>query len=315
MKNHHFKSILLCGLVLISNLYSQTTTFRLEWNPVLLDTLGNEEALPVTYWIYGDSLCSSQLDEENFLTATKDTVFEHQVEQGRNYFYRILAVDEWGNRSVITKKTGNTPYVLSQIKIFLEGAFRENGDSMYISPDMFNLMPLQSPYSESNRMVPAHSNNTIDWILVSIYENPQDPSVYDRAFLLQTDGWLADIGNENTVLGFAGVDSGSYYVQVRHRNHAFILSNQTDLTKTPGAINFAGDQSTHHASSTAKQLKTNIWGIISGDLDQDGAVNNADYALWLDQARHSTTGYSGADLNFDGFVTTSDYTLWWRNSQ
>ncbi len=50
--------------------------------------------------------------------------------------------------------------------------------------------------------------------------------------------------------------------------------------------------------------------IPSGDYNQDGFVDAADYSVWRDQVGESVTPGTNGDGNFDGQVDQADYQLW-----
>lgn len=318
MNKHCQNTLIFIALLLIAAVtagQAQTVTYRLCWDAVTTDTSAQTENGPITYWIYGDSLCSTPLQEDHFIAATTDTTYEHQVLSGTNYFYRVLAVDQFGNRSAETEKTGNVPFVLSEMRLFLEGPFNSEADSMQTALRYWQNLPLHSPYLQSNRSVSAHKENTVDWVLVSLYENVNDPPVYNNAFLLAANGWLSESTAENHFIGFADVDTGSYSIQIRHRNHLRIRSTPVQLNKTSKTINFVENHSLYHSLSEVKKIKTNTWVLKAGDLDENNSVNNQDYVNWSNQAINGAGEYATGDLNMDGLVTTLDYTLWWNNRQ
>ncbi|MCA9240831.1 MAG: fibronectin type III domain-containing protein [Planctomycetales bacterium] len=50
--------------------------------------------------------------------------------------------------------------------------------------------------------------------------------------------------------------------------------------------------------------------VPSGDFNDDGFVDAADYTVWRDQLGQSVPQGSGADANFDGLVDAADYQVW-----
>ncbi|CAN0316770.1 unnamed protein product, partial [Ectocarpus fasciculatus] len=49
---------------------------------------------------------------------------------------------------------------------------------------------------------------------------------------------------------------------------------------------------------------------LPGDFDQNGIVDESDYALWASTYGTNVAAGTGADGNFDGTVDTADYTIW-----
>jgi uncharacterized protein (TIGR02145 family) len=71
---------------------------------------------------------------------------------------------------------------------------------------------------------------------------------------------------------------------------------------------------TYHGSYAIKKLTQDTWGVISGDGNADGEINNMDKnEIWLLQ--QSNAGYSSGDYNLDGEVNDADIdSLWKLNS-
>ena len=61
-------------------------------------------------------------------------------------------------------------------------------------------------------------------------------------------------------------------------------------------------------------LRIGSSGLLAGDYDRDGAINNADYAVWRQQFGSSVTPLSGADGNGNGVIDAADYIVWRKNS-
>ena len=63
------------------------------------------------------------------------------------------------------------------------------------------------------------------------------------------------------------------------------------------------------------ELEPNVFGIYSGDMNQDGFVDVSDYpAFDYDASIGVYAEYVATDLNGDGFVDVSDYPLFDLNS-
>ena len=64
-----------------------------------------------------------------------------------------------------------------------------------------------------------------------------------------------------------------------------------------------------------KELGSGVWGMWSGDVNQNGEVTTEDYTAWYNSIRAGDFGYRTTDVNLDGQVTTSDYTIWYNNTR
>ena len=118
--------------------------------------------------------------------------------------------------------------------------------------------------------------------------------------------------NGSSVLNFTVPIAQNLYVAVFHRNHLGILSS-TAVTHVNG--NYTYDFTTSSSkifggTLNCKQLSTNVWGMISGDANGNGNINNIDKnEFWLNQ--NSMTGYRKGDFNMNGTVDATDKNNYW----
>jgi photosystem II stability/assembly factor-like uncharacterized protein len=104
-----------------------------------------------------------------------------------------------------------------------------------------------------------------------------------------------------------------YYIVIKHRNSIETWSSSPQT--------FSGNQLTYDfTSAQSKAYGNNLklingkWCIYSGDVNQDGFVNNTDVMIVLNDNISGTTGYKSTDLNNDLFTEISDLYLIFRNS-
>jgi hypothetical protein len=50
--------------------------------------------------------------------------------------------------------------------------------------------------------------------------------------------------------------------------------------------------------------------MLTGDYNQNGVVDAADYVLWRDTLAESVANGTGADGNADGTINDEDYAVW-----
>jgi hypothetical protein len=75
---------------------------------------------------------------------------------------------------------------------------------------------------------------------------------------------------------------------------------------------FSSDSSQVYGGSLGyKELAPGKWGMVSGDADQDGLINNADKYEWSSNA--GASDYYPADYNLDGQIDNSDKIIWEDN--
>jgi hypothetical protein len=69
------------------------------------------------------------------------------------------------------------------------------------------------------------------------------------------------------------------------------------------------------ANSPVQQLVVTAYAKVlpSGDYNNDGKVDAADYVIWRNTQGHSVAVGTGADGDFNGVVNSADYTVWRSN--
>ncbi|MCX7833058.1 MAG: dockerin type I domain-containing protein [Ignavibacteria bacterium] len=115
---------------------------------------------------------------------------------------------------------------------------------------------------------------------------------------------LSTTGNAN--MNFAK-SSGSYYIVIKHRNHLETWSRlpQNFVVGTPLSYDFTTDSAKAFGFNMRKF--GSVWVIYAGDLNQDGAVDALDVALFIPQ--FGNFGYLSGDLNGDGAVDALDVAI------
>jgi hypothetical protein len=106
----------------------------------------------------------------------------------------------------------------------------------------------------------------------------------------------------------------SYYIVIRHRNHLAVMSAEvvalnpstsTLYDFTTGSGNFFG------GSSGVVEMETSTWGMISGDGNGNGQIQNNDSEdIW--KPDNGTGGYKTADYNLNGQVQNNDNEDYWE---
>ncbi len=293
-------------------------TATLTWLPVTEDTLGHAESQPVYYNIYCDTVPAFVPAQANFLAATVNTQWVHTDarldDPNRHLFYRVYAVDLWGNQSAVSGLVGETTYVLANLRVLLEAPYDVTGDSLSTRLRATGLLPLSSPYAQAPRRVAVIPPGSVDWVLLQL-RDPTTATIHaQESFFIKKDGTLTEMDGLNPQLGFTGCEAGAYQIIVRHRNHVAVMSRAAvALSENEASLyDFSTDSSRYYGTSAARMLADGRWGLWCGDFNQDGLVTEIDYAWWLDDAQRGRSGYRPADLNGDNRCTTADYVMWYR---
>jgi hypothetical protein len=91
-------------------------------------------------------------------------------------------------------------------------------------------------------------------------------------------------------------------------NSAVTFSNPPTVTSydfTTGSGQFYG------GSAGAKELEPNVWGMISGDANGNGEVQNNDSENYW-KPDNGTAGYKNSDFNLNGQVQNNDNENYWK---
>jgi uncharacterized protein (TIGR02145 family) len=219
-----------------------------------------------------------------------------------------------------------TPYkqVISlDIKVMLQGPFA--GTGMQTNLNNFNYLPLAQPFQgapwnyNGAEAVTAIPNNTIvDWILLELRQAPGASQALPGTMLCRQ---AAFVNNNGEITGLDGDASkpviltipqilnpgNGLFIIVWHRNHLGVLSSEPMQQSGPlfsydfstGADKAFGGVNGHI------EVGQGIWGMVSGDGDANGQVNNVDKVeVWKPQGGFS--GYRAGDFNLDGQVNNQD---------
>ena len=210
------------------------------------------------------------------------------------------------------------------ITIFLEGPYMN--DQMTNDLNVTGYLPLSQPfnvppwnYAGTENVFAIPNSNITDWILVELLRKEQFvqqkyKSVAEQAGFVLRNGTITGLDG-NSTLSFHIPDTDSLYVWIHHRNHLSAMSSGI-LIQSKGVYtyDFTSDSSTAYLGKYAmKELSVGTWGILSGDENADGQINNFDKnEIWLQQ--QNNTGYLSGDYNMDSEVNETDInTLWEAN--
>ncbi len=110
-------------------------------------------------------------------------------------------------------------------------------------------------------------------------------------------------------MGTAG--GNNLYIVIRHRNHLDVMSSAPlSLSGSTYSYDFTNDVTKAYGGSAGyKQLAENVYGMVAGDIDADGAVFASDFNIWAINFG-LTTVYLPADVDLDGQVFASDFNKW-----
>jgi len=216
------------------------------------------------------------------------------------------------------------PMVFANLRILLEGPYA-GSRSMSTALNPAHL-PTSQPYGgaafegkpvfyegpESASPVPS---GAVDWVVVELRSGTAaSDSVSARAGLVMSDGFVRDTDG-SSLLEFPGLDTGPYYVVVRHRNHLPVMSSGTVIVgPSPPAYDFTDAMSKAYTplGDPMASLGDGYFGLFACDANRDGVVNyfnpfsgddrTAVLAALAGDVTAEMTGYFLADVNLDGKV-------------
>jgi len=210
--------------------------------------------------------------------------------------------------------------VNGNVKVFLEGPYQADGDTMATALLNDGVIPLSHPFSgspwnytgdESVSSIPA---DVVDWVLVGLRTGTDAATqVARRAGFIKKDGTIVDLDGSSQ-LHFSGVDVGSYYVVIYHRNHLAVMSaNAVSLSDGTSTLYDFTSGSSQFYNDGGTEIETGVFGMYSGDANSDGQVLNDDKNdYWKTQVGEA--GYKSSDFNLDGQVLNDDKNDVWKNN-
>lgn len=205
-------------------------------------------------------------------------------------------------------------YVYLKARVLLQGAYNPATNLMSTALRSGNHLPLVSPYVD-HRAISAMPADITDWVLVELRDGANQ-IIARKSILLHRDGKLRDDDGVSDLVTLEGVATGNYYLVVRHRNHIAVMSAMPQSLNqgAPALYDFSSGPGQYFGGGGV-ELEPGVWGLWTGDINQDGMVTTRDHVIWFNANFNSESGYSIADLDLNGSVATSDHTLWQTNAR
>lgn len=196
--------------------------------------------------------------------------------------------DALGNR---TTKSITKTIVIVNLKLHIEG---------YYDPLTNQMRPVKFNQGTST------DNTVVDDISVELVHPTTLQTVAAIVSELKTDG--------SAVCNFPLQNETLFYLVVKHRNAIQTWSaTPIDMSISPLVYDFS-TAANKAFGSNLRELETGIFGLYSGDINQDENVDNSDYPIWEYDANSFAFGDYASDLNGDGNVDNTDYSIWEGNS-
>ncbi|MCF8404845.1 MAG: hypothetical protein K9H58_12925 [Bacteroidales bacterium] len=215
--------------------------------------------------------------------------------------------------------------------VFIEGAF--NGTDMNTTLNTNGYLPLSQPfnqapwfYSGTESVASIPSPDVVDWILIDLRKTTGDLSSateatrFNRqaAFLLKDGSIVDDDGLTNPRFNIILENTkGNVKVQGVVYSPSHVGERSADsLSQAKNSYTFSynftsGPDQVWGGKNAHKEISPGVWGMISGDGNQDFQVDNTDKnEVW--QPELGLTGYYFGDFNRDGTVDMTDLNDYWK---
>ncbi len=199
----------------------------------------------------------------------------------------------------------------SGLKVFLEAAYINNNkmNTLLVKSELF---PQKQPYNSSPWNLDISDNineikaDYVDWVIVELRENLTN-ILYQKNGIITTDGTI--VNTDQTPISFINISSGNFYIVIRHRNHLSIMSAEKIPIINGQKINYDFTISSNSAydANTLLNLGDNKYGMIAGDADANGVINNLDFGIVANNIPFR--GYIQGDLDMNGILNVLDYSF------
>lgn len=201
-----------------------------------------------------------------------------------------------------------------EIKVFLEGPF--NGTKMVCHEN--NIIPLSQPFNidpwhyAGTEKVDQLPDDIIDWVLLELRDSEQPDSATFESIVSRQAAFITSNG---TLVGMDGVSPPKFYnsflndlyLVIHQRNHLSIISS-VPLATGDSIYNYdftLGDDKVLGGILGYKEIKPEIWGMVSGDGNSDNCIDSLDKnTIWSSQVGEK--GYLQGDYNIDNEVDNKD---------
>jgi hypothetical protein len=289
--------------------------------------------------IYTDFDTNTANTSTAFLVRTVDMSDINELDQAPEVYLRITfdgATSATGNNRldniVIHATEAPAPTMTLDLKVFLEGPFNTSTTSMGSTLNSLGLLPNIHPF---NPPLPYYGNNNpkwlysgagtattlpataVDWVLVELRDAisaataTSATSIAKKPGLLLSDGTVVSPDGVSP-LGFNAIINDYMFIVVWSRNHLGIMSSSGIVDPVGSVVwDFTTGPGQAHGTGTVIELIPGVWGMIAGDVNANGIINDADKtpAGWEIEAGEQ--GYLGSDLDLDSQADNTDKNEFW----
>ena len=215
-------------------------------------------------------------------TTTDTSVVTGPLNQGLTYYWQVVATNSIGSSTgcnVNAFATVPLDYGM-RVKVFLEGFYNKATGKMSIA------------------LNPA--DTLTDSITVSLAHPTTKQITYTSKGTLSENG-IGTVSFPQPALG------QNWYVVVNHRNSLQTWSLTTFGYNDPDTIYDFSNSASKAFGNNQIQVNTGVFAIHGGDINQDGFLNQLDFAAEEPLVGAVMLGYLPQDINGDGIIESADY--------
>jgi uncharacterized protein (TIGR02145 family) len=154
----------------------------------------------------------------------------------------------------------------------------------------------------------SSSNDEVDEVTVALYS----PSNVNQA-VATTTVVLATNGTTTAEFDATLFTKSQYYLAIQHKNTIKTWS-ATPVAITNGTMYDFTTAASQVYGNNQIEVAPGVYAIYSGDMNQDGSINEADLPIFTTANTTAAHGYVVPDLNGDGSVDLLDYPIYKNNS-
>jgi hypothetical protein len=181
---------------------------------------------------------------------------------------------------------------------------------MTVNPASINVhltLFFQGLYTGSGTMNPAQDNAGAHWgasVADKINVELHSSSSYSTIIYTASNVSLSTTGSASFVV--PGTYNGSYFITIKNRNSLETVSASA-ISFASGTVNYDfSDLATRAYGNNLVKMTDNRWVVYSGDVNQDGIINQDDMDLVTSDAAGFFSSYIVTDVNGDGIIDAKD---------
>ena len=261
-------------------------------------------------------------DNRNTPTNDSSEVYISRSTDGGNTFEDILISDhkfKMTHLSSSERLFGNPPYVGSYIGISSSGnkvhaLWFDNSTGKYQAWNSY----IETVPEVNITLIPQGLYNSFSNLLnrkdsVKVYLRSQSTPY----IIIDSSVSVLDSINYSGKFTFPNINTGQYYITAMHKNTITTWSSEpVSYSRSSGMYYDFTDQQSKAFGNNLTLIDSNpvVYGMYSGDVNRDGAVDLPDLMQVEIDLENFMTGNLITDINGDNLVDNSDYTITENNS-